>query len=145
VSDVRLDLGDALAVADDILATDSRPGEIVLLSDLQASAVSEAEPLAPLVVSRPEAVPPRNAGVARLDPGPQPWLPEGGRVTLALVGDSARTVSVAMWLGDRPPHQALATVGSPAEIRFSGLPAGWWPFTATLDAESAGSPRVRRH
>jgi hypothetical protein len=135
VSDVRLDLGDALAVADDILATDSRPGEIVLLSDLQASAVSEAEPLAPLVVSRPEAVPPRNAGVARLDPGPQPWLPEGGRVTLALVGDSARTVSVAMWLGDRPPHQALATVGSPAEIRFSGLPAGWWPFTATLDAD----------
>jgi hypothetical protein len=134
-SDVRLDLGDALAVADDILTTDSRPGEIVLLTDLQASAVSEAEPLAPLVVSRPEAVPPRNAGVAHLDPGPQPWLPEGGRVTLALVGDSTRTVSVAVRPGDRPPHQALATVGAPAEIRVSGLPAGWWPVTATLDAD----------
>ena len=138
-SDIRLDLGAALAVADDILTTDPRPGggggEIVLLSDLQASAVSAAEPLAPLVVARPEAAPPRNAGVARLDPGPQPWLPEGGRVTIALVGDSARTVSVVVQPGDRPPRQALATVGTPAEIRLSGLPAGWWPLTATLDAD----------
>ena len=134
-SDVRLDLGAALAVADDILTTDSRPGEIVLLSDLQASAVSQAEPLAPLVVARPEAPPPRNAGVARLDPGPQPWLPEGGRITIALVGDSARTVSVAVQPGDRPPRQALATVGTPAEIRLSGLAAGWWLLTATLDAD----------
>jgi hypothetical protein len=134
-SDIRLDLGDALAVADDILTTDSRPGEIVLVSDLQVSAVSDAEPLAPLVVARPEGAPPQNAGIARLDAGPQPWLPEGGRVTLGLVGDSGRTVSVSVQPGARPPQQALATVGAPAEIRFTGLADGWWPLTATLDAD----------
>ena len=43
VSSRRLDLGAALTMAGEILAPQSRPGEIVLLSDLQASAVSPAD------------------------------------------------------------------------------------------------------
>ena len=39
----RLDLGAALTLAGEILAPEPKPGEIVLLSDLQASAVSPAE------------------------------------------------------------------------------------------------------
>jgi len=134
-SDQRLDLGAALAAGDDILAIDERPGEIIVLSDMQASAISEATLEAQLVVARPVQAVPGNAGIAALDPGVQPWLPEGGRVTLALAGDSGRTVSAAIRPGDRAPRQTLVTVGAPAEVRVAGLPAGWWPLTATLDPD----------
>jgi len=134
-SDQRLDLGAAVAAGDDILAADPRPGEIIVLSDMQASAISEAAPEAALVVARPLEALPGNAGIAGLDPGVQPWLPDGGRVTLALAGDSGRTVSAAIRPGDRPPRQTLVTVGAPAEVRVTGLPAGWWPLAATLDPD----------
>ena len=42
VSPHRLDLGAALTLARDVVAADSRPGEVVLLSDLQATAISPA-------------------------------------------------------------------------------------------------------
>ncbi|MDH3458913.1 MAG: BatA and WFA domain-containing protein [Gemmatimonadota bacterium] len=134
-SDQRLDLGAAVVVADDILAVDQRPGEIIVLSDMQASAITEAVPEAALVVARSPQALPGNAGIAALDPGVQPWLPDGGRVTLALAGDSGRTVSAAIAPGDRPQRQVLVTVGSPAEIRIANLSAGWWPLTATLDPD----------
>ena len=54
VSARRLDLGTALSLARQVLASDQRPGEIALFSDLQATAVSPAEPDAPLLVGRPE-------------------------------------------------------------------------------------------
>lgn len=133
--DQRMDLGAALVVADDILASDERPGEIVVLSDLQASAVSEARPKAALVVARPRESSPRNLGIARLEPGPQPWLADGGRVTLSLVGDSGRTAPAVIRAGDRPALQVLVGVGAPAEARVTGLSAGWWPLSATLDPD----------
>jgi hypothetical protein len=65
VSPRRLDLGAALGLAGDVLAGESRPGEITLLTDLQASAVSAADLHVPLVVGRPDGPPPRNVGIAR--------------------------------------------------------------------------------
>ena len=53
VSPRRLELGAAIATAGEVLATETRPGEIVLLTDLQASALSPAEPTAPVLVGRP--------------------------------------------------------------------------------------------
>ena len=89
VSSRRLDLGAALGVAGEVLASESRPGEISLLTDLQASAVSPASLRVPLVVGRPDEPPPANVGIARLETGPQPWGADGGRLTVSLVGDSA--------------------------------------------------------
>src|SRR6476661_284101 len=45
----RLDLGQAVTTAAEVLAPEPRPGEIVLLSDLQASALSPADVRVPLV------------------------------------------------------------------------------------------------
>jgi hypothetical protein len=67
----RLDLGAAINLAGEILGPDSRPGEIVLLTDLQETALTPAQPGAPLVVGRPSEVSPPNTGVAAVDPGPQ--------------------------------------------------------------------------
>jgi hypothetical protein len=135
VSPERLDLGGALRLARDVLASDSRPGEIVLLSDLQASAVSPAEIASPLLVGRATAPPPPNTGVGRLDLGPQPWSSDGGRIAVALVGDSGPPLPLSASIGNRPARQALLRVGGAASLNLPGLPSGWWPVTVQLDPD----------
>ncbi|HEU5169175.1 MAG TPA: BatA domain-containing protein [Gemmatimonadales bacterium] len=131
----RLDLGAALRAADDLVATAGRPGEIVLVSDLQASAVSPAEPKAPVIVVRPDAPAAPNVGIAALGIGSQPWSSEGGRVVVALAGDSGTPTALSARLGDRPARQGLATPGGSATLQLPGAPDGWWPVTAELDPD----------
>ncbi len=131
----RLDLGTALALAGEVLAPEPRPGEIALLSDLQASAVSPADVRVPLVVGAPEDSPPPNAGIARLETGAQPWSADGGRITVALAGDSGAAVPVSARIGQRPARQALAQIGGAATLSLPGAPAGWWPVSAELDPD----------
>jgi len=135
VSSRRLDLGAALAVAGEVLASESRPGEISLLTDLQASAVSPADLKVPLVVGRPDDPPPANVGIARLETGPQPWGSDGGRLTVSLVGDSGGGTPVSARLGTRPARQALAHVGGSVVLTIPGVPSGWWSADAELDPD----------
>jgi hypothetical protein len=118
-----------------VLAGESRPGEISLLTDLQASAVSPAEVRVPLVVGRPDQPAPANVGIARLETGPQPWGGDGGRLTVWLVGDSGGGRPVSARLGTRPPRQALARVGGAAVLAIPGAPSGWWNADAELDPD----------
>nr|MBA3260768.1 hypothetical protein [Gemmatimonadales bacterium] len=132
VSPRRLDLGEALALAGQVLAAESRPGEVVLISDLQASAVSPAELTVPLAIGRPADPPPANAGIARLGTGPQPWSSEGGRVVVAVAGDSGAPVPVTTRIGERPARQALAHAGGAATLALPGVSPGWWIVEAEL-------------
>jgi hypothetical protein len=131
----RLDLGVAIRDAEDVLATAELPGEIVVLSDLQASAVSAVEVSRPLLVIRPDGPVSRNLGIANIDPGPQPWSLAGSRVTVSVAGDSALSIPVSIRLGERPPRQALASVGLATSAALSGAAAGWWPVRADLDPD----------
>ncbi|MGN6392228.1 MAG: vWA domain-containing protein [Gemmatimonadales bacterium] len=135
VSPRRLDLGAAMTLANDVLSSESRPGEIALLTDLQASAVSGARTAVPILVGRPDGAPPPNVGIARLETGPQPWASEGGRLTVTLVGDSGAARPVTARFGQRPPRQALARVGGPAVLSLPGEAAGWWTADAELDPD----------
>ncbi len=128
----RLDLGVALTLAGEILAPESKPGEVILLSDLQASAVSPATLEVPLLVARPSGPPPANVGLARLETGSQPWSSEGGRVVVSLAGDSGTAVPVTTRIGRRPPVQTLAHVGGAAALAVPGVGAGWWTVEANL-------------
>jgi hypothetical protein len=132
ISPRRLDLGSAITLAGEVLAPEPRPGEIVLLTDLQASALSPAQPAAPLVVARPDAPPPANAGIGNIDTGTQPWSSDGGRVSVTLLGDSGSAVPVTARLGNRPARQILGHVGSAAGLTVPGAPSGWWTLTADL-------------
>jgi aerotolerance regulator-like protein len=132
VSPRRLDLGAALTLAGEILAPQSKPGEIVLLSDLQATAVSPAAIDLPLLVGRPAEPSPPNVGVARLETGTQPWSSDGGRVVVSLAGDSGTAVPVTTRIGQRPPVQALAHAGGAASLALPGAAAGWWTVEAEL-------------
>ena len=132
----RLDLGQAIALADEILTSDDRPGEIVVVSDLQGTALSPATPAAPVVVARPRGEPPPNRGVASLSVGQQPWPLGGGRVSLSLLGDSAgASAPVTVQLGDGPAHQVLASVGGFAEVALPAPSSGWWVVSATADPD----------
>ncbi|CAN5741631.1 hypothetical protein BH24GEM1_BH24GEM1_29160 [soil metagenome] len=132
VSPRRLDLGAALTLARDVLAAESRPGEIVMLSDMQASAVSPASDGAPVLVGRPDAAPPPNVGIADVHTGPQPWSVDGGRVTVRLAGDSGLAVPLTARLADRPARQALGHAGGAATLSLPGVPSGWWTLAAEL-------------
>ena len=134
-SETRLDLGAALAEARDILVNQSPPAEIVLLSDLQASALSPAEVELPLVVGMPDLVSPPNLGVAALDPGPQPWSPGINRVRVRLLGDSGRSSPMALLIGNRSSRPQLGSVGTVVEARLEAPTPGWWPVTAEIDAD----------
>lgn len=135
VSPRRLELGAAITLAGEILAPEARPGEIVLLTDLQASALSPAEPKAPLLVGRPVPPPPPNAGIGRLETGTQPWSSDGGRVSIFLVGDSGGSVPVSARLGERPARQALGRVGGGVTLNLPGVPSGWWTLNTELDPD----------
>lgn len=131
----RLDLGRAITAAGEVLAAEQRPGEIVVVTDLQATAVTPADPRAPVLVARPAEPPPRNVGIASLALGTQPWSLDGGRAVIALTGDSGPPVPVTVRLGDRPGRPALAAAGGSATVTLAGAPGGWWPVTAELDAD----------
>jgi aerotolerance regulator-like protein len=135
ISPRRLDLGAAVGMAEEVLGPEPKPGEIVLLTDLQASALSPAKPSSPLVVGRPDAPSPPNAGIGGIDAGSQPWSQDGGRITVTLVGDSGAGVPISARLGTRPAAQALGHVGSAATMDVPGAPSGWWELSATLDPD----------
>ena len=139
----RLDLGIALRDAEAVLSNQELPGEIVLLTDLQASAISASDRHRPLLVVRPDGPVSRNLGIAAIDPGPQPWSLAGSRVTVSVAGDSTLSIPLSIRLGDRPPRQALAAVGVPTTAALSGSQSGWWSVRADLDPDELLGDNVR--
>jgi hypothetical protein len=135
VSARRLDLGEAITLAGDVLASEPRPGEIMLLTDLQSSAVSPGRRASPLIIARPEAPPPPNAGIASIETGAQPWSSEGGRIVVSLVGDSGASIPVSARLGERSPRQVLGHAGGAVAMALPGSPGGWWSLVAELDPD----------
>lgn len=134
-SSTRLDLGRAIQTADEVLTGEARPGEIVVVSDLQASALGAVTARAPVTVARPEGAVPRNIGVAAIVAGSQPWSTDGGPVQVTVVGDSAAQAPLSISAGDRAARQALATVGGGVQVVLPGAPAGWYALKATLQPD----------
>lgn len=131
----RMDLGEFLRLSEQVLATDSRPGGIVMLSDAQASAVSAASVRVPVVLARPDGAPPANQGIARIDPGAQPWTPEGGNATVMITGDSGAPAPVSVVLATRPPRQALVPAGGSSNFTLGPAFPGWQQVQASKAAD----------
>ncbi len=134
-STARLDLGRAVQSAGDVLAGEALPGEIVVITDLQASALSAAASRVPVTVARPEGNVPRNVGVAALAAGAQPWSTDGGQVQVTVVGDSGAQAPLSLAAGDRPARQALATVGGAVQVAIPGAAAGWYALKASIQPD----------
>lgn len=160
VSPRRLDLGEAIRLATDILDGQDLTGEVVVLSDFQVSALSvglseasvslseakaravglsEAKApaltsrrLIPITIARPTDPAPRNAGVAGVELGVLPWTAGAGRITVQLTASDTVGIPLTITAGARPPRQALAARGRPATTALTGLDAGWTPVGVEL-------------
>lgn len=131
----RLDLGQGIDVAAALVHDDTRPGGIVVVTDLQATAVTPAQAGVPVVVV-PVATPPvANLGITALDPGPQPWGIGGGRIGVRVGGDSGAAVPLRLQVGMRPLRPALVAMGAPTTVPVPALRPGWYEVHAEIDPD----------
>lgn len=135
VSDWRLDLGAALTASQGLLAATPLPGEVVMLTDLQATAVSPAAGEFPLVIGVPESEPPPNLGVTRVDAGAQPWL-GAGRLAVEVhgeAGEDPRPLRVAV--AGREVRQLLVDPGVRTAIPLAAPVIGWHQVEVRVDPD----------
>ncbi|MGH7657786.1 MAG: BatA domain-containing protein, partial [Gemmatimonadales bacterium] len=131
----RLDLGDALLTAQGVIEAQERPGEIVLITDLQASAISPADLSVPLLVARPDEGQIANSGIDSVSTGVQPWSGDGGQVLVTVGSTGDHPVPLTARLGERPPRQVLASAGSPTAVNLDEASPGWWTLRVELDPD----------
>lgn len=131
----RLDLGEAVGLARTVLDGEARPGEVMLLTDLQASALSPAPGTGPVTVARPTDAPPPNAGIGSVDLGSQPWTGGGGRVTVRLAAGDSAGDPLSVSIADRPSRQALAAPERPVAVALPSVPVGWQTVRVELAAD----------
>lgn len=139
----RLDLGAAVTVAGEIVENDERSGGVVVVTDLQESAVTPAEVRVPVMVVTDEQASISDLGIATLDVGAQPWGLDGARLSVEATGDPGRRAPVRIQVGTRPPRDALLGVGAPASFVLSPLRPGWYEVRAELEADELRGDDVR--
>jgi hypothetical protein len=131
-SSLRLDLGDAIGLARDVLAGETMPGEVMVVSDLQASALTPARGTGAVTVAAPGGPSVPNAGISAIETGAQPWTADGGAVTVHLVGSDTTGVPVSVRLGERRNRQALAAPTRPVTLPMGVQDRGWVPLNVEL-------------
>jgi hypothetical protein len=131
-SGYRLDLGESVGLARDVLAGEALPGEVMVVSDLQASALTPARGDGAITVAAPPGTEVSNAGVSAIETGAQPWTADGGAVTVRLVGNDTAGVPVSVRLGERRTRQALAAPARPVTLAMAVQERGWIPLTVEL-------------
>jgi hypothetical protein len=121
---VRLDLTTAVGTAAAVLDGLGLPGEIVVVSDLQASALSggPATERRVVVLSGRRTAGNRGVGSARADP--PIWSP-GGRVIAAVGGAGGAAGEVGLLIGGRAVARDLAAPGEAVALPVAALPRGW--------------------
>jgi hypothetical protein len=139
----RLDLGAAMTIAGEIVERDERSGGVVVLTDLQESAVTPAEVRVPVMVVADDQEPISDLGIAALDVGAQPWGLDGARLSVEATGDPTRRAPVRIQVGNRPPRDALLGVGAPANFVLPPLRPGWYEVRAELEADELRGDDVR--
>lgn len=139
----RLDLGEAIAIGEGVLHEDHRPGGIVVITDLQATAVTAARVSVPVVVVAVADPLVPDLGIGAIDPGPQPWGVSGGRVTVTVAGDRPERVPVRVRVGAGPSRAALVGNGAPAIVTVPPLRPGWYEILAELDPDELRADDAR--
>ncbi len=135
VTPARVDLGELVATAAALLRSADRPGEVVVISDFQRSAISGGRQDEPITVLRVAGEPSPNAGLAALLVGSQPWGTDGGSAAVRVGGTGERARPVSIVAEGRPARQLLVPVGGTAIQRLTGLVPGWRTVTAELDPD----------
>jgi hypothetical protein len=132
---IRLDLGDAVRSAATVLGeTNVALQEIVVVSDLQATAVSSGEPVPiPVIAAAPPAAP-ANAGVDSLAVEPPVWT-ESGEIIAALGGARDEPVAVRLLIGGRERARTVGRAGDPVVLQTEAPGEGWLTGSVQLDPD----------
>lgn len=140
----RLDLGAAISAAERLLASSGRPGEVIVVTDAQQSAVTPAPSGMPVVVLRPRGPAPTNRAVSRLDPGVGPWTGTGGRVTVAVSATDSTPLPVRFGVVGGASRDLLVTPGVPVSEPLAVTASGWHVVEAAAPADEFRLDDVRR-
>jgi hypothetical protein len=131
----RFDLGAAVRRGRALVAGSGRVGEVIVLTDAQRTAVGPDAGEVAVVVLRPSTPAPGNRAIDRLDPGPQPWGPEGGRLELVLASSDSAPVPLTLEVDGQPSRDVLMATGIPVSERLRLGGTGWWLIRASLPAD----------
>ncbi|HEV8196938.1 MAG TPA: VWA domain-containing protein [Gemmatimonadales bacterium] len=131
----RLDLGAAVSAAREAMAASPLPQSVVVLSDLQATALSAAAGAGAVLVLHPDQAVVSNLGISALATGRQPWGGDGGRIDATIRGTPGKSAALSVVTGNRPPRRQLATSGSLAGASSGPLTPGWWPVRAEIEPD----------
>jgi hypothetical protein len=131
----RLDLGEAVRSAAVVVGESGlQQQEVVVFSDLQATAVSSGEPIAaPVWVARPSAAP-ENAGIDSLAVEPSVWT-LSGEVIAAIGGDRATPVGVRLMLDEMDVARSVGRTGEQVTLQVAPPRTGWLVGAVQLDAD----------
>jgi hypothetical protein len=130
----RLDLGRAVRLAAEVVSRDELPNRVVVvLSDLQASALSPGpRPVAPVLVWSPPAGP-ANHGIDSAWADPSVFRPSGRVV--AAPGGTTTPVTLRLEVGGRDVARALARPGELTVLQPPPLKPGWAVARVLLDPD----------
>lgn len=121
---LRLDLGEAVRAAARLVASDGLPPEVVVVSDLQASALSGQEPVrVPVTFWRPPP-PAEDRAVDSARAEPALWLPDGA-VIAAVGGSASGAGEVRLALDGRLAARGLAAPGDRLTLAVREPVSGW--------------------
>jgi hypothetical protein len=127
----RLDLGAAVRTAAALVRSQRLPGAVVVVSDLQATALSDAPDVDVPVTLLDPGPPPGNRGIGTVRVEPETWAPDGALV-VSVVGDDTNAVEVRLDLGSRTLGRGLAGAGGSVALGVAGLARGWHAAQVTL-------------
>lgn len=138
---LRLDLGDAVRAASAAVEGDILPAqEVVVFSDLQATALSQRGGRAPLARvlfwEAPPSVENRGIDSARAEPGV--WRPSGS-VIAAIGGSGTGSSALQLRVGDQELARSVAAPGERVALRPRVLQHGWYRATVELDPDELRS------
>lgn len=140
---LRLDLGESLQAAAKLIDQVAMPGEIVILSDAQRTAITATTVKPKVILLRPAGEPPFNRSIAGLGVTSQPWRRDGGQVTIEVESSDSDPVAVRLHVGVAPGRDLLVTPGVPSVERVTPSHTGWLAITATLPPDELRSDDQR--
>ncbi len=132
---VRLDLGTAVRTAAHVVA-ESRLAirEVVVLSDLQASALSSGPPIAVRVLALESGSRPENLGIDSAVAAPARWATRGS-VIASIGGRAAGRAAVRFEIGGVEVARAVAAAGDRVVLNGAAPGGGWLVGAVRLDAD----------
>jgi len=131
----RMDLGQAVRAAGRVVSDDPLPWkEVVILSDLQSSAMSSGEPVQVSVVALEARDPPENRWIDSSFAQPAIWSPDGA-VVAAIAGTDQGPTPVRLEAYSRTLARAVASPGDDVLLSGTLQNSGWQVVTVELDPD----------